>query len=48
MKVILQDYEPKPVFGATDSPKPVVRPGVRKLRLRLNPVQVETRLFHAL
>jgi hypothetical protein len=45
MKVILQDYEPKQqLFRETEAPKPVVR----KARLRLNPVQAEFRLFHAL
>lgn len=45
MKVILQDYEPKQqLFREAEAPKPVVR----KARLRLNPVQAEFRLFHAL
>lgn len=45
MKVILQDYEPKlQAFRDTEAPKPVVR----KPRVRLNPVQAENRLFHAL
>jgi hypothetical protein len=45
MKVILQDYEPRqPLFRENEAPKPVVR----KTRLRLNPVQAEARLFHAL
>jgi hypothetical protein len=45
MKVILQDYEPKlRPFGEAEVRKPVVR----KPRLRLNPVQPDFRLFHAL
>jgi hypothetical protein len=44
MKVILQDYEPRTqVTGET-----IAKPVVRKVRLRLNPVKAETRLFHAL
>jgi hypothetical protein len=45
MKVILQDYEPRlQAFRETEARQPVVR----KPRLRLNPVQAEFRLFHAL
>jgi hypothetical protein len=45
MKIILQDYEPRPqLFRESEAPKPVVR----KARLRLNPVQAESRLFHSL
>jgi hypothetical protein len=45
MKVILQDYEPRPqLFRETEAAKPVVR----KARLRLTPAPAELRLFHAL
>ncbi|GGE04178.1 hypothetical protein GCM10011529_08180 [Polymorphobacter glacialis] len=44
MKVILQDYEPQ-VRAIGEA---VVKPVVRKSRLRFNPVKSELRLFHAL
>ena len=45
MKVILQDFEPQARVAAKAAPVPAQ---VRKPRLRLNPVVVDTRLFHAL
>ena len=45
MKVILQDFEPQVRVAAQAAPAPVP---VRKARLRLNLVNAETRLFHAL
>jgi hypothetical protein len=45
MKVILQDFEPQARVAAKAAPVPV---SVRKPRLRLNLVNAETRLFHAL
>ncbi|MEY2882922.1 MAG: hypothetical protein RL490_646 [Pseudomonadota bacterium] len=45
MKVILQDYEPRPL--PTDQIAQH-KPQVRKPRLRLMPAVTETRLFHAL
>lgn len=44
MKVILQDYEPQVRVNGDAVAKPVAR----KVRLRLNPVKAEFRLFHAL
>ena len=45
MKVILQDYEPQlRAVGEAE----VLKPVVRKPRLRLNPVRADFRLFHAL
>ena len=45
MKVILQDFEPQ--IGVANAAAPVPVP-VRKPRLRLNRVNADTRLFHAL
>lgn len=45
MKIILQDYEPQ--VRPLGDPE-VRQPMVRKPRLRLNPVKVDCRLFHAL
>ena len=45
MKVILQDFEPQARVAVSAAPVPVL---VRKPRLRLKPVNAETRLFHAL
>ncbi len=45
MKVILQDFEPQTRVAATATSVPVP---VRKPRLRLNPVNTDIRLFHAL
>ncbi|NJC07764.1 hypothetical protein [Polymorphobacter fuscus] len=45
MKVILQDFEPQ-ARVATNAAAAMAP--VRKPRLRLNPVMVENRLFHAL
>ena len=45
MKVILQDFEPQARVATKAAPAPVL---VRKPRLRLNPVTVKSRLFHAL
>ena len=45
MKVILQDFEPQARIVASAPPVSVQ---VRKPRLRLNLVNTDTRLFHAL
>ena len=45
MKVILQDFEPQPCVANKAIP---VQVSVRKPRLRLNLVNAESRLFHAL
>lgn len=51
MKVVLQPFEPMPQPFAVSSENAPVHQQVspeRKPRLRLQPVNVETRLFHAL
>jgi hypothetical protein len=51
MKVVLQPFEPMPQPFAVSSENAPVRQQVsqgRKPRLRLQPANVETRLFHAL
>jgi hypothetical protein len=51
MKIILQAFEPMPQPFAVSSENAQVRQSamaVRKPRLRLEPANAETRLFHAL
>ena len=47
MKVILQDYEPRPMPVAATIRQTAVAP-VRQARVRLNPIAGDMRLFHAL
>ena len=47
MKIIHQEFEPRQHSIAMNKDRPVSAP-VRKTRFRLNPIVIDSRLFHAL